>query len=133
MNNKADLVSHVAAETSTTKAAAGQMAGAVFSAIADALTRNESVAIAGFGKFAVRSRVARQGGNPQTGEPVAVPASKVPSLAIAPQSSHIRLVKERSWRGGGRGNSTTRHHSCGHLRSHAWKLNPLARGYALYG
>ena len=77
---KAELVSHVAAETSTAKAAAERMVGAVFSAIADALARDEPVAIAGFGKFAVRSRAAGQGRNPRTGEPIAVPASKVPSF-----------------------------------------------------
>lgn len=76
---KADLVSHVAAENSTTKAAAERTVGTVFSAIADALARDEPVAVAGFGKFAVRGRAARQGRNPRTGKPVAVPASKVPS------------------------------------------------------
>ena len=77
--NKAELVARVVAETSTTGAAAERMIGAVFSAIADALARDEPVAIAGFGKFAVRGRAARQGRNPRTGKPVAVPASKVPS------------------------------------------------------
>ncbi|MDD9984380.1 MAG: HU family DNA-binding protein [Gammaproteobacteria bacterium] len=78
--NKAELVSHVAAETSTTRAAAERMVGAVFSAIADALARDEPVAIAGFGRFALRSRAAREGRNPRTGEPVAVAASKVPAF-----------------------------------------------------
>jgi len=80
---KAELVSHLAAETSTTKAAAERMVGSVFFAIADALAREEPVAIAGFGKFTVRARAARQGHNPRTGEPVAVPASKVPSFKLA--------------------------------------------------
>ena len=78
--NKAEFVSHVATETSTTRAAAERMVGAVFSAIADALARDEPVAIAGFERFALRSRPARQGRNPRTGEPVAVPASKVPAF-----------------------------------------------------
>ena len=43
--NKAELVSRVDAETSTTGAAAERMAGAVFSAIADALARDEPAAI----------------------------------------------------------------------------------------
>ena len=81
--NKADLVSPVAAETSTTKAAAERMVGAVFAAIADALARDQPVAIAGFGKFAVRAHAARDGRNPRTGEPVADPASKVPSFKPA--------------------------------------------------
>ena len=78
--NKAELVSHIAAETSTTRAAAERMVGAVFSTIAGALARDQPVAIAGFGKFALRGRPARQGRNPRIGEPVAVPESKVSSL-----------------------------------------------------
>ena len=81
--NKAELVSHIAADTFSTKADAERIVGAVFSAIADALTRDEAVAIAGFGNFSVSSRAARQGRNPRTGEPVAVPASKVPSFKPA--------------------------------------------------
>ena len=80
---KAELVSHVTAETSTIGAAAKRMVGAVFSAIADTLARDEPVAIAGFGHSAVRGRAARQGGNSRTGEPGAVPASKVPSFKPA--------------------------------------------------
>ena len=71
--NKAELVSYVAAEIFTTRTATERMVGGVFSAAA-ALARNESVAIAGFGKFAVRCRAARQGRIPRTGEPIAVPA-----------------------------------------------------------
>ena len=80
---KAELVSHVAAETSTTRATAERMVGAVFIAIGDALARDEPVAIPGFGKFDVRDRAARQGRNPRTGEPIAVPASSVPSFKPA--------------------------------------------------
>ena len=81
--NKSELVSHVADETSITRADAERMVGAVFTAIADALARDDTVAIAGFGKFAVRSRAARQGRNPQTGEPVAIAASRAPSFKAA--------------------------------------------------
>ena len=81
--NKAQLASLVAAETSTTRAVAERMVGAAFCVIADALARDETVAIAGFGKFAVRSREARQGRNPRTGEPVPVPASTVPTFKPA--------------------------------------------------
>ena len=80
---KAGLVSHVAAETSTTRPAAERMAGTVFAAIANALAWDESVAIAGFGKFAGRGRAARRGRNHRTREPVTVPPSKVPSFKRA--------------------------------------------------
>ena len=81
--NKAELVTHVANEASVTRATTERLVGAVFSAIADALAREEPVAIAGFGTFATRSRAARRGRNPRTGEPVAVPASTVPSFKAA--------------------------------------------------
>ena len=81
--NKNDLVSHVAAETSATRATAERTVGAVFSAIGDALARDEPVAIAGFGKFDIRGRAARRGRNPKTGEPVAIAASRVPSFKAA--------------------------------------------------
>ena len=80
---KAELIAHVAAETSVTRATADRLVGAVFSAIGDALARDEPVTIAGFGKFFARSRPARTGRNPQTGEPVAIAASKAPSFKAA--------------------------------------------------
>ena len=81
--NKAELTAHVAAETSVTRATADSLVGAVFSAIADALARDETVAIAGFGKFELRSRPARTGRNPRTGAPVAIAASRAPSFKPA--------------------------------------------------
>ena len=68
--NRSALVSHVAAETSVTRITADTLAYIVFSAIADTLVRDEIVAIAGFGRFAMRRRPEREGRNPQTGEPV---------------------------------------------------------------
>ena len=62
--NRNQLAAHVAAETSVTRATADSLVGAVFSAIAEAIARDETVAIAGFGKFDVRSRPARTGRNP---------------------------------------------------------------------
>ena len=81
--NRNDLVSHVAAETSVTRVGAERMVAAVFSAIGNALARDEPVTIAGFGKFVMRSRAGRQGRNPQTGEPVAIAASRAPSFKAA--------------------------------------------------
>ena len=80
---RTELAARIAAETSVTKAAAERMVAAVFSAITDALARDEAVAIAGFGKFETRRRAARAGRNPGTGETVAIPASKAPSFKAA--------------------------------------------------
>ena len=78
--SKAEIVSHVAAETSTTRAAAERMVGVVFSAIVDTLEQGEPLAFAGLGKFVVQGRFPRHGRNPRTGEPAAIPASKAPSF-----------------------------------------------------
>ena len=78
--NKSDLSSRVANQASLSKVQGGDVVDAVFSAIADALARDESVAIPGFGTFSTKTREARQGRNPRTGESIAIAASKAPSF-----------------------------------------------------
>ena len=78
--NKSELSSHVAGQASLSKAQGGEVVDAVFSAIADALARDEIVVIPGFGTFSTKSREARQGRNPRTGESIAIAASKSPSF-----------------------------------------------------
>ena len=80
---KSDLSSHVASQASLSKAAADNVVNTVFSAITDALAKGETVTIAGFGTFTTKSRTARQGRNPRTGESIAIPASTVPSFKAA--------------------------------------------------
>lgn len=62
---------------------------AVFEAIADSLVQGEKVVLVGFGAFEVRQRKGRVGRNPQTGEPVEVPARRVPAFSAG------KLLKER--------------------------------------
>ena len=78
--NKAELSSHVAAEISMPGAAADRVVSAVFAAVAEALARGDTVSIAGFGSFTTRTRAARQGRNPGTGENIAIAASKAPAF-----------------------------------------------------
>ena len=77
---KSDLTAHVATEASMTQAQASGVVDAVFSAISDSLARDESVAIAGFGMFSTKTREARQGRNPRSGESIAIAASKSPTF-----------------------------------------------------
>lgn len=95
--NKAKLDSHVAAESSMTSAVAVRIAGTVLSAIADALAPDERVANGGVGKFAVRDRAARQGRNPRTGAPVAIPAPEL-----------TRIAQTTSWETAAAGKDTVR-------------------------
>jgi DNA-binding protein HU-beta len=48
--------------------------------IKKALKKGDTVAIVGFGTFAVRKRSARTGRNPQTGATIKIKASKVPAF-----------------------------------------------------
>lgn len=80
---RTELCARVAARSSLSKADVTAALGALTSTIADALAEGETVAIAGFGKFAARTRAARQGRNPRTGEPVDIPAARVPSFKAA--------------------------------------------------
>ena len=57
---------------------AGEVVDAVLSTIEDALKRGSEVTFSGFGKFHVAERGSREGRNPQTGETMTIPASKVP-------------------------------------------------------
>ena len=74
------MVSHVAARASLSKVGAAAAVDAVFEAIQDALAREESIAITGFGTFSTTSRPARTGRNPRTGESIDIAASTVPSF-----------------------------------------------------
>lgn len=77
--NKGDLVNEVARMVSTKKQAQ-EVVDSVFSAITDALKKNESVQIAGFGSFKTAKREARTGRNPQTGAEIKIGARNVPKF-----------------------------------------------------
>jgi DNA-binding protein HU-beta len=78
--NKEGLVEHVAAATGETRKQVAQVLDAILSGITDALKRDEKVTLVGFGTFQVRTRAARDGRNPRTGEKIQIPARKVPAF-----------------------------------------------------
>jgi DNA-binding protein HU-beta len=78
--NKSELIAKVAEETGLSKKDATKSVDAVLDAIAGALKNGEKVQLVGFGNFEVRERSARKGRNPQTGEEIEIPASKVPAF-----------------------------------------------------
>lgn len=80
MANKSDLIDTVAQSTDLTKKDATKAVDAVFNAIQNVLTKGGKVQLIGFGTFEVRERAARTGRNPQTGEEIQIPASKVPAF-----------------------------------------------------
>ncbi len=78
--NKTELIDSVAEEASVSKAEAGRIVDAVFSSIAGALKKGEAVTLVGFGTFQVRTRAARTGRNPKTGDTITIAASKNPAF-----------------------------------------------------
>lgn len=73
--NKNDLVATVADGTALSKADSERAVNAVFDAITTSLTKGEEVRLVGFGTFSVAQRKASKGRNPQTGQPMDIPAS----------------------------------------------------------
>jgi len=78
--NKTELISEVAQKTNITKKDADKIVNAFFSTIETALKAGEKVQLIGFGTFEVRERQARKGRNPQTGQEISIPATKVPAF-----------------------------------------------------
>lgn len=78
--NKSELIGSVAEKSGLTKKMANQAVEAVFDTISEALAQGDKVTLVGFGTFEVRDRAARKGVNPATGEPIEIPASRVPAF-----------------------------------------------------
>jgi DNA-binding protein HU-beta len=78
--NKGELIEVVSSKTEITKAEAGRVVSAVLDGIVDGLKADGKVVLPGFGSFEVRSRTARVGRNPRTGENIKIKATKVPAF-----------------------------------------------------
>lgn len=78
--NKTELINAVAERSGLTKKAANDAVEAVLESITEALANGDKVTLVGFGTFEVRERAARKGVNPATGEPIDIPAGKVPAF-----------------------------------------------------
>ncbi|MGE5396009.1 MAG: HU family DNA-binding protein [Chitinophagales bacterium] len=78
--NKTDLINEVAGKVSMTKKDVEKVIGAVFASIEEALKNGDKVQLVGFGTFEVRQRKDRTGRNPQTGQEIKIPATKVPAF-----------------------------------------------------
>lgn len=81
--NKANLIDAVAQQADLSKAAAERAVSATVETIQESLKAGDTVTLAGLGTFSVSARAERVGRNPKTGEPITVPASKVPKFKPA--------------------------------------------------
>jgi len=80
---KSDLVEKMSESlTSLTKKECEGSVDTVFHNMKDALHRGEKIEIRGFGSFTVRTRRAKEGRNPKTGEKVAIPEKRIPFFKV---------------------------------------------------
>jgi DNA-binding protein HU-beta len=80
---KNELADKVAQRTGLSGNQAREVVEAAIDAVSDELAGGGEVALAGFGKFSVSQRSARQGRNPATGETINIAASKAAKFSSA--------------------------------------------------
>ncbi len=79
---KSQFIELVAEKAEMSRSAAARVVDAIFDtaggAISEAVRTAGQLSIPGFGKFSSKTRAAREGRNPRTGETMQIAASKVP-------------------------------------------------------
>ena len=76
--NKTELIAAVAERSELSKKDAEAAVTALVDVVTESLRREEKGQLVGFGSFEVKVRAERMGRNPQTKEPIPIPASKAP-------------------------------------------------------
>ena len=79
---KSELIEAIAARGELTKARAELVVNCVFEAMTEALQKGEGIEIRGYGSFTVRPYKPYAGRNPRTGQPVPVPAKRLPFFKV---------------------------------------------------
>ncbi|KZY38397.1 MULTISPECIES: HU family DNA-binding protein [unclassified Oleiphilus] len=82
---KPELAAAIAEKADLTKEKAGEVLNILTDEITNAMNKNDTVSLIGFGTFSVRERSARTGKNPQTGATIQIAASK--SVGFKPGKS----------------------------------------------
>ena len=90
----ADIARHIHQQAGIPETEATQLLEWFLKLLKTTLQRGEPIAIQGFGKFSVRSKQARQGRNPHTGEAVMISARRVvnfqPSLLLKTEMNSVQ-------------------------------------------
>jgi DNA-binding protein HU-beta len=86
---KAELIDKVAQQISrsadVSKKATGEIIDIAVAEVAKAIKKEKRFSYPGFGTFNVKTRKARKGRNPQTGDVISIKASKTVSFKPAPE------------------------------------------------
>lgn len=77
---KQDVINSISDAAGLSKKDAGAALDAVIGTIRESLSDGKSVGLIGFGTFEVRTRAAREGRNPQTGETIQIGEKKIPAF-----------------------------------------------------
>jgi integration host factor subunit alpha len=86
---RADLCEAVHEEVGLSRQECSALVERTLELIVEALGRGETVKLSGFGVFQVRSKNARMGRNPKTGEPAAIDPRRVISF----RASHVMKAR----------------------------------------
>ncbi len=78
--NKAELITAIAEHAKLTKADAGRALDGLTKTVETTLKTGGSITLVGFGTFEVKTRSARTGRNPQTGQEITISAANVPAF-----------------------------------------------------
>lgn len=71
---KTDMIDRLADQLNMPKAQVRKVVDALVEGVTQTLVRGEKVQVSGLGTFEVRTRKAREGRNPQSGEKITIPA-----------------------------------------------------------
>ncbi len=88
--NKGELIQAVAKDQKVSKAAAERVTNSVLDSVKKGLKKDKNVTLIGFGTFRVKSRKARMGRNPQTGEKIRIKASR--TVGFKPGEAFKKMV-----------------------------------------
>lgn len=83
--NKTELIASVAEKSGISKKDAEKAVAAVIDTIVETVAAGDKIQIVGFGTFEQRTRNARTGCDPRTGNSIEIPASKVPAFKAGRQ------------------------------------------------
>jgi DNA-binding protein HU-beta len=75
---KAEFIAKVSKRVKLSKAQTGKMLDATLDEVEGLMKKGDSISFTGFGTFSVAKRKARRGRHPRTGNPMNIPASRVP-------------------------------------------------------
>ncbi len=74
---KADIIEGVYEKVGFSKKESAEIVELVFDTVKETLERGDKIKISGFGNFQVRHKKTRMGRNPQSGQPIQIPARRV--------------------------------------------------------